>query len=54
MAKQKKKYIFRELKGPPLTEEDLDDIARMIASWIYRDLRNKKGGATLSKEGNHE
>lgn len=43
-------YSFQVHEGPPLTELDYETIANLIAAWIYRDLRNKRKIATMSKE----
>jgi hypothetical protein len=51
--KENTEYIFQLVDGPPLTEEEFDEIARMIASWIYRDLRYKKESAIIPKEDTH-
>ncbi len=53
--KRHTEYIFQLLEGPPLTEEEVDSIARMIATWIHRSLRYKKETANITREdGNHE
>ena len=49
ISRKETKYAFVVRTGQLLTEKDLDELAHMVAVWIYRGLRYKKERAIISQ-----